>query len=112
MYEQKHFLQKSVETLKSIPETEAEEIPNTLDSVAKERETYSPGFWKKLFSKKDRLYIETGDELFGVQKYLEKVGKRTDAAAIVNMARSSRGQAQTMIGSVQYDLFSGKAKPF
>ena len=39
-------------------------------------------------------------------------GKRKDAAAIVNMARSSRAQAQTMIGSVQYDLFSGKAKPF
>ena len=90
--------------LDNLPDTtETEELPNTLNSVAKEKVRYKG----RIFDTATKFYMETVDELYGLQRYLETAGKKQDAAAIVNMARSSRSQAQTMIGSVQYDLFSG-----
>ena len=58
-------------------------------------------------SAKDKLYIETVDELYGVEKYLKKFGGRKDAEAFVQQVRASETIAQTMIGNVQYDVMSG-----
>ena len=60
----------------------------------------------------DRLYIETVDETFGIEKYLRTVGKLDDAIPFVQQVRAAETMAQTMIGTDQYDITdaSGKGK--
>lgn len=84
----------------SIPLSETEE------SVAKHRQSYTPNLKEKIFTAKDSIYIDTVDELYGVTAYLRKIGKNKEADALVNTARSSMSQAQTMIGQTQYNIFS------
>ena len=73
----------------------------TLDSVGKEKSKYKATVGDKIFTAKTRTYIETVDELYGIETYLRKIGgrKRADVEARMQMARASRSQAQTMIGS-------------
>lgn len=59
-----------------------------------------------LFTKKTSAYIHAVDEMFGIQIYLEKVGKMKNAKAAIQNVRSAPHQAQTMIGSVQYNIFA------
>lgn len=87
-----------------------DDLPDTTESVGAERKGYAPGIKDRVFNASTNLYIDTVDELYGVHRYLDKVGKRSNSAATLNMARSSRSQAQTMIGSVQYDLFADEVK--
>lgn len=82
----------------------------TLESVAKEREKRKISWKEKFFSAKDSIYIDTVDEMYGVEKYISKYGKNKYAKALVQQARASRSQAQTMIGSVQYDVFAKDVK--
>ena len=63
-----------------------------------------------VFTRAIGVYIDTVDELAGVSYFLKNAGGVRDAAAIVNVARSSISQAQTMISHVQYDLFAEKPK--
>ena len=84
----------------------------TLGNVAKSRfDEPKPKLKEKIkvgfTSAKDKLYIETVDELYGVEKYLKKFGGRKDAEAFVQQVRASETIAQTMIGNVQYDIVSG-----
>ena len=81
-----------------------------IDSVAKKKQLYDPNLKDKLFTNHASLRIDTVDELYGIEYYLRKVGGRADAEFLVNAARSSIGQAQTMIGSEQYDIFSETPK--
>ena len=82
----------------------------TSDAIGKERRAYQPTVGEKLMTAKDLLYIETVNELHGFEKYLRKAGgmSRADAAATVQLARAARSQAQTMIDSAQYNVFSEK----
>ena len=84
----------------------------TLSTVGKERMTYKEKAFSKdwLFTKKTSAYIHAVDEMFGIQVYLEKVGGAKNAKASIQSVRSAPHQAQTMIGSVQYDIFKGNAK--
>ena len=59
---------------------------------------------------RDRLYIETVDETFGVEKYLRKVGGRADAIPFVQQVRAAETMAQTMIGTDQYDVTEAAGK--
>lgn len=81
----------------------------TLSTVGKERMTYKEKAFSKdwLFTKKTSAYIHAVDEMFGIQVYLEKVGGAKNAKASIQSVRSAPHQAQTMIGSVQYDIFKG-----
>ena len=81
-------------------------LSETADSVGVERKEYKPSIKEKVFSAKDSIYIDTVDELYGAEKYLRKVGKRRDAAGIVQSVRASSNQAQVMIGNAQHDIFS------
>lgn len=99
----------------SLPDTDADGNPidyskivesPTIDSVAKDRKLYQPDLRDRFFTTKDRLYIETVDEMYGVYKYLAKAGRKEEAIALIQQARAARSQAQTMIGDVQYDVFS------
>ena len=81
-----------------------------IDSVAKKKQFYDPNLKDKLFTNHASLRIDTVDELYGIEYYLRKVGGRADAEFLVNAARSSIGQAQTMIGSEQYDIFAETPK--
>ena len=85
-------------------------LPDTTGAVGKTRTAYEPSLSDKFYTAKDRAYIEAVDELYGLEKYLHKVGKipKEKVSAIVQMARSARSQAQTMIGSAQYNVFSDK----
>ncbi len=84
----------------------------TINTVGKERMTYKEKAFSKdwLFTKKTSAYIHAVDEMFGIQVYLEKVGGIKNAKASIQSVRSAPHQAQTMIGSVQYDIFKGNAK--
>lgn len=84
----------------------------TLSTVGKERMTYKEKAFSKdwIFTKKTSAYIHAVDEMFGIQVYLEKVGGAKNAKASIQSVRSAPHQAQTMIGSVQYDIFKGNAK--
>ena len=90
----------------ALPDT----APDTTDAVGKEKRRYQPSKKEAFFTAKDRTYIETVDELYAVAKYLRKLGghAKADAEAKVQAARSTRGQAQTMIGAAQYNVFSEK----
>ena len=79
-----------------------------MESVGKEKRRYEPKLGDRIFTAKTRAYIEAVDELHGIEVYLRKAGgrKRADAEARVQVARTARSQAQTMIGSLQYDVFS------
>ena len=59
---------------------------------------------------RDRLYIETVDETYGVEKYLRKVGGREDAIPFVQQVRAAETMAQTMIGTDQYDVTEAAGK--
>ena len=87
-------------------------LPDTTEAVGKTKKRYEPSKKEAFFTAKDRAYIETVDELYGIEKYLHKIGGTTKAAveADVQLARAARSQAQTMIGSVQYNVFSDKPK--
>ena len=47
----------------------------THQATSKKRKTYKLTFAQKFFSAKDSAYIELVDEMYGVAKYLKKVGK-------------------------------------
>ena len=85
-------------------------LPDTAESVGKERPRYEPSRKEKFFTMKDRAYMETVDEMYGAEKYLRKVGglSKAEAEVAAQMARSTMNQAQAMIGSVQYNVFSEK----
>ena len=85
-------------------------LPDTTEAVGKTKKRYEPSKKDIFFTAKDRAYIETVDELYGIEKYLHKIGGTAKAAveADVQLARAARSQAQTMIGSVQYNVFSDK----
>ena len=85
-------------------------LPDTTEAVGKTKKQYEPSKKEIFFTAKDRAYIETVDELYGIEKYLHKVGGTAKAAveADVQLARAARSQAQTMIGSAQYNVFSDK----
>ena len=105
----KNSLENISEERYSLPESEDFDSP-TLESVAKEREKRKVSWKEKLFSATDSIYIDTVDEMYGVEKYISKYGKNKHAKALVQQARASRSQAQTMIGSVQYDVFAKDVK--
>lgn len=58
----------------------------------------------------DKLYIDTVDELFGVEKYLKTRGKMKDANAFTQSVRAAETMAQTMIGVAQYDITDPSGK--
>ena len=91
-------------------ETRRKALPDTTDAVGKTKKRYEPSKKEIFFTAKDRAYIETVDELYGIEKYLHKIGGTAKATveADVQLARAARSQAQTMIGSVQYNVFSDK----
>lgn len=84
----------------------------TISTVGKERVTYQEKFgskeWRK--TKTESAYIHAVDEMYGIQSYLEKVGKVKNAKAIIQNVRSTPHQAQSMIGSVQYNVFEADKK--
>ena len=82
----------------------------TIHTVGKERVTYKPDFKDWLFTKKTSAYIHSVDEMYGVQVYLEKVGKIKNAKYMIQSVRSSPHQAQSMIGSVQYNVFEADSR--
>ena len=84
----------------------------TLSTVGKERMAYSEKAFSRdwLFTKSTSAYIHGVDEMYGIQVYLEKVGKVKNAKAAIQAVRSAPHQAQSMIGSVQYNVFEGNAK--
>jgi len=83
----------------------------TITTVGKEKPQYKEGLREFLGTKVESVYIHTVDELYGVQKYLEKVGGEKDAKYVIQSVRATPNQTQTMIGSVQYNIFAkGKAK--
>ena len=87
----------------------------TVESVGKSRFTeeevkLSEKIKHGFTSLKDKLYIDTVDELWGVEKYLTKFGKRTDTAAFVQQVRAAETIAQTMIGVAQYDITNEKGE--
>ena len=106
------FLIEARNTNKKFALPEEEFTSSTLDSVGKEKRRYEPKLGDRIFTAKTRAYIETVDELHGIEVYLRKAGgrKRADAEARVQVARTARSQAQTMIGSLQYDVFSDNPK--
>ena len=84
----------------------------TIKTVGKDKKRYKEGFKGAVATKSERLYIRTVDEMFGVQRYLERTGTdKQEARSLIQAVRSSPSQAQSMIGSVQYNVFAkGKAK--
>lgn len=84
----------------------------TLSTVGKERVNYEEKTFSKEWrkTKSESAYIHAVDEMYGIQSYLEKVGKSQNAKAIIQSVRSTPHQVQTMIGSVQYNIFKGDAK--
>lgn len=84
----------------------------TLSTVGKERVSYEEKTFSKEWrkTKSESAYIHAVDEMYGIQSYLEKVGKSKNAKATIQTVRSTPHQVQTMIGSVQYNIFKGDAK--
>lgn len=84
----------------------------TITTVGKERVTYQEKFgskeWRK--TKSESAYIHAVDEMYGIQSYLEKIGKVKNAKSIIQNVRSTPHQAQSMIGSVQYNVFEADKK--
>jgi hypothetical protein len=84
----------------------------TISTIGKERVTYQEKFgskeWRK--TKTESAYIHAVDEMYGIQSYLEKVGKMKNAKAIIQNVRSTPHQAQSMTGSVQYNVFEADRK--
>ena len=74
-----------------------DDLPDTTESVGAERAAYKPGIKDKVFNASTNFYIDAVDELYGIHRYLDKVGKRKNSAATLNMARASRSQAQTKL---------------
>ena len=58
----------------------------------------------KFTSTAEKLYIDTVDELYGVEKYLKTKGGMKHADAYVQQVRSIETIAQNMIGVAQYDI--------
>lgn len=95
----------------ALPEGEDFASP-TISTVAKDRVIYKEKAFSKEWrkTKSESAYIHAVDEMFGVQTYLEKVGKVKNAKAAIHNVRSAPHQAQTMVGSVQYNIFESDAK--
>ena len=95
----------------ALPE-DATYVSPTAVAVGKTKDEYKADFRDKVFTAKTRTYIDTVDELYGIETYLRKVGKKDKAAveALVQQARAARSQAQTMIGTAQYNVFSDKVE--
>ncbi len=87
----------------------------TAPLVGKDPKRYKKSFGSKAVDWKDNLYIQTVDEQYGLQKFLEKNGQR-DAKYLIQRTRAVPNAVQSMIGYYQYDLFAvdtegkGKAK--
>lgn len=58
----------------------------------------------KFTTAKDKIYIDTVDETYGIQKYLTTQGNMKHADAFVQQVRAAETMAQTMIGVAQYDI--------
>lgn len=104
---------KKTSTKKTQTASAASSSPiDTTGSVGKTKDEYKADFRDKVFTAKTRTYIDTVDELYGIVTYLRKVGKidKPAAEAMVQQARAARSQAQTMIGSAQYNVFSDKVE--
>ena len=104
---------KKTSTKKTQTASAASSSPiDTTGSVGKNKAEYKATFGDKVFTASTRTYIDTVDELYGIVTYLRKVGKidKTTAEAMVQQARAARSQAQTMIGSAQYNVFSDKVE--
>ena len=84
----------------------------TISTVGKDRVNYEEKFgskeWRK--TKSESAYIHAVDEMYGIQSYLEKVGKRKNAKATIQTVRSTPHMVQTMVGSVQYNIFHSYSK--
>ena len=84
----------------------------TISTVGKDRVNYEEKFgskeWRK--TKSESAYIHAVDEMYGIQSYLEKVGKRKNAKATIQTVRSTPHMVQTMVGSVQYNVFHSDSK--
>lgn len=95
----------------ALPE-DATYVSPTAGAVGKTKAEYKATFGDKVFTASTRTYIDTVDELYGIETYLRKVGKMDKAAveALVQQARAARSQAQTMIGTAQYNVFSDKVE--
>ena len=85
-------------------------LPDTTEAIGKARKEYKPSKKESFYTAKDRAYIEAVDELYGISKYLRKFGglDKDFVDGLVQFARASISQAQTMIGTAQYDLFGDK----
>lgn len=104
---------KKTSTKKTQTASAASSSPiDTTGSVGKTKDEYKADFRDKVFTAKTRTYIDTVDELYGIVTYLRKVGKidKPTAEAMVQQARAARSQAQTMIGTAQYNVFSDKVE--
>ena len=93
----------------ALPDTDTDTV-DTSDSVGKKRQQYKASIKERIFTAADSIYIDTVDELYGVTKYLTKVGKIKDAASAVQAVRASAKAAETMLADVQCDIFSDDAK--
>ena len=84
----------------------------TISTVGKDRVNYEEKIgskeWRK--TKSESAYIHAVDEMYGIQSYLEKVGKRKNAKATIQTVRSTPHMVQTMVGSVQYNVFHSDSK--
>ena len=63
----------------------------TINTVGKERMTYNEKAFSKdwIFTKKTSAYIHAVDEMYGIQTYLEKVGKVKSAKAEIILKRKT-----------------------
>ena len=79
----------------------------TISTVGKDRAIYKEKTFSKdwRFSKKTSAYIHAVDEMYGIQTYLEDVGGLKNAKETIQTVRSAPHQVQSMIGSVQYNVF-------
>ena len=107
----KRFDMENPDIRYALPE-DATYVSPTAGAVGKTKAEYKAGFKDKVFTASTRTYIDTVDELYGIETYLRKVGKMDKAAveALVQQARAARSQAQTMIGTAQYNVFSDKVE--
>jgi hypothetical protein len=107
----KRFDMENPDIRYALPE-DATYVSPTAGAVGKTKAEYKSTFGDKVFTASTRTYIDTVDELYGIETYLRKVGKMDKAAveALVQQARAARSQAQTMIGTAQYNVFSDKVE--
>ncbi len=104
------FNSKNDDTRYALPDGVEVESIDTSSSVGKKRQEYKASVKERIFTAADSIYIDTVDEYYGAEKYLSKVGKRKNAASILQAIRASMSAAQVMIGDVQYDIFSDDGK--